>query len=146
MGWLYKSGHSDNQQYLIIPECAFPPAGSWIKRSCIISSRCFWADTTPLYLVTKGQSMDATTYTIEQLNTIKSSPSNASTNQIRQKKRAYCSNGRTTVLSRLGMRNICTKYYSRYIGYMRYSISKCIIQYRIRSSHLYKVNKDTFTI
>lgn len=80
----YKAKANKHQSYLIIPPCTSPLLGSSnvVKRSWIISSRWAWAETVPLYFVTQGQSMEATTYTnIQQSHS----------NNLRYKKYVYIS-------------------------------------------------------
>jgi len=84
-------------------------------------------------------------YLHQHSNTVKSTPSNVYL-QIGPKMGAYCSNRRTSVLSWLGMRYICTKDYCRYIGNMRYSSHYRIIQYSVRTTNLYIHQRHVYNL
>lgn len=143
-----------------MPPYTVPFWGSFVSvnRSLIISCLCCCAQTRPLYLVARGQSMDATTYkqywqTIIKKKIHKQNSSHLytvvkytcliiNTDQLKKRRSIfYCSNWRWRILARWWMCYIGTKYDCWLVSQERVSIGaishECAFKQCVGPTHLF---------
>lgn len=146
--------------YLIMPPVTVPLVGSCqvLNKSWMSSCRWAWALTKPAYLVTSGQSWDATTYIwleiSDKINTQLSLLWGAGEKGKEERGRgerfcvwqiswsafreiSYSGNRWAWILPRVGMRNISAKYYSWPVTNKRYTPRQSINKYSVPSTNFH---------
>lgn len=132
------------KSYRIMPPLIIPRTGSCqvLYRSCISSCLWAWAQTSPAYLVTSGQSWEATTYgwNMKYLHQSVQYPEKRYTTKkkkpIWESKNMYSCYRGARVFSVLRMGHICSKYYGRYVTNQWNSTTYSIQKYGISATHL----------
>jgi hypothetical protein len=139
-----RSKTGDGEGYLIMPPWMVPLWGSWVTlyRSSINSCLWDWAETRPAYLVTSGQSWEATTCRAKQCFFFQQicwlMQTRTATEHWVWDCWTYCRNGRAAVFTRMGMGDISAEYDRWLVSKQRDAPWHCISQDSVPSPDLRK--------